>query len=164
MFMVTVLFGLPMLVGGAMIEPQPITIHALISYWGIMALIMPFACWPLFIFQLVLPTAGRNRLTAVLNVWFFGTTLAVAVIYWLSSLLSYDPSGQRVQFVNRLMPYMPKIGIAMGLYGLSMLVSCALWGVLASFVRPQVAVPGAAITGCVLFVVIYGCGWLLVHA
>jgi hypothetical protein len=161
MFAVAVLFGLPILVGGAMIKPQPISIRALISYWGVMALIMPFACWPLFIFQLTAPTAGRNRITAVLNVWFFGTTLGVSVIYWLSSLLSYDPSGRQVEFVHRVVPYMPKTGIAVGLFGLCMLVSCGLWGVLASIIRPQVTVAGAAITGCVLFILLYGGGWLL---
>src|ERR1051325_2092682 len=161
MLMVAVIFGLPMLIGGAMIEPQPISIHALISYWGVMALIMPFACWPLFIFQLAAPTAGRNRLTAVLNVWFFGTTLGVSVIYWLSSLLSYDASGMRVEFVHRFVPYMPKTGIAVGLYGFCMLVSCGLWGVLVPILRPQMTVAGAAITGCVLFILLYGGGWLL---
>jgi hypothetical protein len=161
---VALIFGLPMLIGGAMIEPHAISIRALMSYWGVMALIMPFACWPLFIFQLALPTVGRNRVSAVLNVWLIGTTLGVSAIYWLSSLLSYDPSGTQVDFVHRLVPYMPKTGIAVGLFGLCMLVSCGLWGVLASIIRSQVTVAGAAITGCVLFAVIYGCGWLLVHA
>jgi len=163
MFMVALLFGLPMLIGGAMIEPQPISISALTSYWAITATILPFGCWPLFVFQLARPTAGSSRLTAVLNVWVTGTTLAVAVIYWLSSVLSYEPSGTRVDLVHRFAPYLPKTGLAVGLFGLCMLVSCGLWGVFASFVRPQVTVAGAAITGCVLFVLIYCCGWLLVN-
>lgn len=49
----------------------------------------------------------------------------------------------------------------MGLFGLCMLVACGLWGIVAAMVRPEVTVAGAAITGCVFFVVIYGCGWVL---
>ena len=161
MLIVVMLFGLPMLIGGAMIEPHPISMRALISYWGVMAAIMPFACWPLFIIQLALPTVGRNRLIAVLNVWLIGTTLGVSTIYWLSSLLSFDPSGKQVDFAHRLVPYMPKTGIAVGLFGLCMLVSCGLWGVVASIIRPKVTVAGAALTGLVLFGIIYGAGWLL---
>jgi len=157
MIMVALLFGLPMFVGGAMTEPQPISISALMSYWAIMAIIFPFGCWPLFLFQIARPTAGKNRVTAVLNAWIIGTTLGVSVIYWLSSLLSYDPSGTRVEFAHRLVPYMPRVGMAVGLYGLCVLVS---WGIVAAFIRPQVTTVGAAITACVLFVVIYGCGWL----
>lgn len=162
MLAVVLIFCLPTLVGGAMIEPKPISINALATYWVIMGAIMPLGCWPLFVVQLVSPTAGRSRLTAVLNVWFVGTTLGVSAIYWLYSLLSYDPSGEQVDFAHRLVPYMPKTGIAVGLFGLCMLMSSGLWGVLASFVRPQVTVAGAMITGCVLFAAIYGCGWLFV--
>jgi hypothetical protein len=56
---------------------------------------------------------------------------------------------------------MPKIGIAVGVFGLSMLVSCGIWGVIAAIIRPQIAVAGAAITGGVLFVLVYGGGYLL---
>lgn len=145
-----------------MIEPQPISMSALVTYWAFMAVIMPFGGWPLFLVQLMSPTAGRNRLTAVLNVWFVGTTLGVSAVCWLYSLLSYDSSAMRVDFAHRLIPYMPKTGIAVGLFGLCALVSCGIWGIVASFVRPQMALAGAVITGCVLFAVIYGCGWLFV--
>src|SRR5690348_9472807 len=67
-------FGLPVLVAGAMIDPEPISLRALITYWGLMGAITPFAAWPLFLIQIASPPAGRNQLAAVVNVWFGGTT------------------------------------------------------------------------------------------
>lgn len=73
MLAVILVFGLPVLVAGAMIDPEPISVRALITYWGIMGAITPFAAWPLFLIQIASPPAGRSRLAAVVNVWFGGT-------------------------------------------------------------------------------------------
>lgn len=162
MFAVVLTFGLPMFVAGMMLDPSQFEVGSLISYWAIMAVLLPFAAWPLFLWQLVLPTAGFTRMMAVLNVALGGPTLAVAVIYWLSRLLGYRPDVLPVDPLNRMVRYDPKAGIAIGLFGLSMLVSCGLWGAVAPVLRPQVALRGALVTGCLLFTVVYCLGWALV--
>ena len=159
MVAVVVMFGLPMLFAGAMLDPQDLNIPGLVRYWAIMLVLLPFAAWPVLLTQLPLPTAGHSRLAAIFNVWFGGTTLAVCVIHWLAALLSYSPSGAQVDS-HRLIAYSPKIGIALGLFILSLLVSCGFWAVIAP-IRPQVAVAGALITGPVLFALVYCAGWLL---
>ncbi len=111
MFAVVVVFGLPMLIAGAMIDPMDLNIGSLIEYWAIMAVFLPFVGWPIFLAQLALPTAGRSRLAAVVNVWLGGTTVAVCVIYWLYALLSYSPSGSQIELSSRVVPYEPKTGI-----------------------------------------------------
>src|ERR1700720_2538279 len=161
MYMVAAAFGLSMLVAAAMLDAKAITIEGLISYWVIMAAIFPFVGWPILLAQVVMPSASRSRLGAVVSVWIGGTTIGVSVIYWLYALLGYNPSGSRVEWSNRLVPYMPKIGIAVGVFGLSMLIGFGLWGTIASIIRPQVALAGAVITGGVLFVLVYGGGFLL---
>ena len=161
MYAVATIFGTSMLVAAAMLDPKAIKIDGLISYWAIMAAIFPFVGWPLLLAQVVMPTAGRSRLGAVVSVWIGGTTVAVSLIYWLYALLGYNPSGSRVEWSNRLVPYMPKVGIAVGLFGLCMLCSGGIWGLIAAIIRPEMAVAGTAITGCVLFLIIYGAGWLL---
>jgi hypothetical protein len=161
MYAVAAVFGLSMLVAGAMLDAKPIKIDGLISYWAIMAAIFPFVGWPLLLAQVVMPTAGRNRLGAVVSVWLGGTTIGVAVIYWLYALLGYNPAGSRVELAHRLIPYQPKTGIAVGVFGLSMLIGFGLWGTIATIIRPQVALAGAVITGGVLFIVVYGGGYLL---
>ena len=161
MYAVAAVFGLSMLVAAAMLDSKAITINGLLTYWAILAAIFPFVGWPLLLAQVVMPTAGRSRLGAVVSVWIGGTTVAVSLIYWLYALLGYNPSGSRVEWSNRLVPYMPKVGIAVGLFGLCMLCSGGIWGLIAAIIRPEMAVAGTAITGCVLFLIIYGAGWLL---
>src|SRR5258708_19075010 len=155
MYAVAAIFGTSMLVAAAMLDQKEIKIDGLISYWAIRAAIFPLVGWPLLLAQVVMPSAGRSRLAAVVSVWLGGTTVAVSVIYWLYALLGYNPAGSRVEWSNRLVPYMPKIGIAVGVFGLSMLIGFGLWGTIASIIRPQVALAGAAMTGGILFVIVY---------
>src|SRR5438874_4599189 len=118
MVAVVVMFGLPMLFAGAMLDPQDLNVPSLVRYWAIMLVLLPFAAWPVLLTQLALPTAGRSRFAAIVNVWFGGTTLAVCVIHWFAGLLSYNPSGPQVDS-HRLIGYSPKIGIALGLFCLT---------------------------------------------
>src|SRR4051794_31787567 len=157
MFAVTIIFGLPMLFAGAMLDPQDLNPPSLVRYWAIMLVLLPIAAWPVLLTQLALPTAGRSRLAAIFNVWIGGTTLTVCVIHWFAALLSYTPSGPQVD-LHRLIGYSPKIGIALGLFVLSLLVSCGFWAIVAPL-RPQLALSGALITGPVLFALVYSAGW-----
>src|SRR5947208_39792 len=125
MFGVALVFGLPMLIAGGMTNPEGLRLGGLITYAVIMLILMPFGGgWLLLATQLVMPTAGRTRLGAVLSTWVGGTLLGVAVIYWISSVLSYDPSGSRVDWsAHLLIPYMPRVGIALGLFMLCQLIA-----------------------------------------
>jgi hypothetical protein len=163
MYGVAVVFGLPLLLAGAMIDPAGLHLWGLIGYTGIMLVLMPFAGWPLLLTQFVLPTAGHSRLGAVASLWFGGTLTAVAAISWLHSVLGYPSAGAAVDPMGHLLiPYAPRAGLAIGLLALCMLISSAVWGTISPILRPDVAIKGALITGCVLFAVVYVAGYLLV--
>jgi hypothetical protein len=92
-----------------------------------------------------------------------GTLTAVAVIFWLYSVLGYPPAGVTIDPRGHvLIPFMPRAGLAIGLLGLSMFVSCGVWGTMSPVLRRDIAVKGALISGCALFLVLYGAGWVLV--
>lgn len=163
MYAITAIFGVPLLVAGAMIDPQGLHLSGLIMYAAIMLVVMPFLGWQLLATEFVFPSAGRTRLGAVIGLWIGGTLVAVAAISFIASALSYprpsvaiDPSG------HMLIPFEPRAGLAIGLFALCMLVSTGVWGAAASILRPEVAISGALISGCVLFLVVYG-GRLAAH-
>jgi hypothetical protein len=82
MFGVALVFGLPMLIAGGMINPEGLRLGGLITYAVIMLILMPFGGgWLLLATQLVVLTAGRTRLGAVLSTWVGGTLLGVTVIF-----------------------------------------------------------------------------------
>jgi len=163
MYVVALVFGLPLLIAGAMIDREGLHLRGLITYTGIMLVLMPISGWFLFASQLVLPTAGRSRPIAMLNLWIGGSLTAVAVLYWLCALMGYPPAGALIDpSGHRLVPFMPRAGVAIGLFCLSMLVSCGCWGAISPILRPQVAISGALISGFGLFLVLYTVGWALV--
>jgi hypothetical protein len=163
-FAVAAIFGVPMLIAGTMTNPEGLHLLGLVNYTLVMLMLMPFGGgWLLLVTQLVVPTAGRTRLGAVFNTWVGGTLLAVAVIFWLASLLSYDPSGLRVDWsAHVLIPYMPKTGIAVGLFFLCMLVSSGIVGAISPILRPETAIGSALVGGIALFTLLYAAGWFLV--
>jgi hypothetical protein len=82
----------------------------------------------------------------VLNTWIGGTLVAVAVIFWLASLMSYDPSGLRVDWsAHLLIPYMPRFGIALGLFALCQLIGWGLVGAISPLLRPETAISSGVI-------------------
>jgi hypothetical protein len=160
---VTPVFGLPMLVAGAMIDPQGLHLWGLVSFTGIMLILLPIGAWYLFAAQLVVPTAGRSRLGAVFNLWIGGTLVGVAVICWIWEAMGYPRPDARVDAsAHMLIPFMPRAGLALGLFCLLMLVSSGVVGAVAPILRPEVASVAALIGGAVLFAVVYGAGWALV--
>ena len=164
MYAVAAVFGAPLLIAGTMTNPEGLHLGGLIAYTLVMLILMPFGGgWLILITQLVLPTAGRSRLAAVLNTWIGGTLLGVAVISWMASVMNYSPNGSRVDWsAHRLIPYMPKTGIAVGLFCLCMLVSSGVVGAVAPILRPETAISSAVIGGTVLFILLYAAGWFLV--
>jgi hypothetical protein len=163
-FAVAAVFGVPLLIAGTMTNPEGLHLIGLVKYALIMLILVPFGGgWLLLVTQLVVPTAGRTRLAAVINTWIGGTLLAVAVIFWLASLLSYDPSGLRVDRpAHVLIPYLPKTGIALGLFTLCQLVAWGVVGVISPILRPETAIGSALTGGTALFILVYAAGWFLV--
>jgi len=160
---IAAIFGVPLLIAGAMIDPQGLHLGGLLTHTAIMLVLMPFGGWFLFASQLVLPTAGGSRLGAVIGLWLVGTLTAVAVIFWLYSVLGYPRPDARIDPTGHmLIPFAPRAGLAIGLFCLSMLVSSGVWGAIAPVLRPRVAISGALISGCALFAIVYGGGWVLV--
>jgi hypothetical protein len=164
MYAITAIFGLPLLVAAGMIDPNGLHLRGLLNYTAIMLVLMPFAGgWQLLVTQLIVPTAGRSRLAAVVNLWLGGTFVAVAAIWFILSVLSYPRPDARIDPTGHLLvPYAPKTGLAIGLFALCMLLSSGCWGAIAPILRPQVALSGALISGCVFFGIVYAGGWLLV--
>lgn len=165
MFGVTIVFGVPMLIAGTMISPEGLHFWGLVSYAGIMLVLMPFAGgWQLLAAQLVVPTAGRSRLGAVFNLWIGGTFTAVAVISWVASVLSFPRPGAPIDAAaHALVPFMPRAGLAIGLFCLSMLVSSGVVGAIAPILLRATAISSAIVGGVVLFGLVLGAGWLLVY-
>ena len=58
---------------------------------------------------------------------------------------------------------MPRAGLAIGLFCLSMLVSSGVVGAIAPILRRETAINSAVVGGVVLFGLVYGAGWLLVY-
>src|SRR5271156_24989 len=116
MYVIVPIFGLPLLIAGAMIDPQGLHLGGLITYAAIMLVAMPFLGWQLLAAEFVFPSAGRTRLGAVIGLWIGGTLVAVAAISFIASALSYprpgvaiDPNG------HTLVPFAPRAGLAIGL-------------------------------------------------
>jgi hypothetical protein len=163
-FAVAAIFGLPLFISGAMVMPEGLHLGGLITYTLIMLVLMPFGGgWLVLATQFALPTAGRTRLGAVLNTWIGGTLLAVAVTFWLASVVSYDPSGSRIDWsAHVLIPYMPRTGIALGLFMFCQLVAWGVVGAIAPILRPETAISSAVVAGITLFILLYAAGWFLV--
>lgn len=164
MYAIAAIFGVPLLISGTMVNPEGLHLIGLINYTLIMLVLMPFGGGlPLLITQLILPTAGRTRLASVISTWVGGTLIGVAVIFWIASVLSYNPNVARVDWsAHMLIPFHPKTGIALGLFTLCQLIAWGLVGAISPILHPETAIRGAVTAGTVLFGFLYGAGWLLV--
>ena len=68
MYAVAAVFGVPLLIAGTMTNPEGLHLIGLVNYTLVMLVLMLFGGgWQVLVTQLVLPTAGRTRLAAVLN-------------------------------------------------------------------------------------------------
>jgi hypothetical protein len=87
------------------------------------------------------------------------------VIYFLASAsasaFGYSRPDARID-AAALIPFEPRAGLAIGLFCLSMLVSCGVVGAAAPILRPEVAISSALIGSVVLFGLVYGTGWWLI--
>ena len=157
------LFGLPLLIAGAMISPTGIPLAGMVTYAIIVFIALPFLGWRTFLIEAIFPTPGQSRSKSLLSFWVSASVMVVAVLYFISSAGSYpSPETPIDAAAHLIIPFMPHLGLAIGLFFLSMLVSCGCWGAVAPILRPETALSGALITGLVLFAIVYGGGWLLI--
>jgi len=160
---IVLVIALPLLIAGAMIDPHGLHLGGLLAYTAIVFVALPFAAWGSFALVAAYPPAGEGRTRSVLGFWIGASVTATAVTSFIASAMSYPRPGAPIDPNGHvLIPYAPRSGLAIGLFALCMLVSCGCWGAIAPILRPEVAISGALITGCVLFVIVYGAGWLLI--
>jgi hypothetical protein len=156
-------YGTVMLVAAVMVDPGGLHLWGLLAYAAIMLILMPFAGWPILLQAAVYPPAGGSRIRSVLVTWIGGTLVGVSVIFWINSVLSYNPARARVDWRGHiLVPYWPHLGIALGLLGVCMLLVSGVIGAIAPVLRREVAIRAAVIGGTVLFALVYGAGCALV--
>jgi hypothetical protein len=55
----------------------------------------------------------------------------------------------------------PVAGFLLAAFVLCMFVSCGVWGAFAAILPREIAIRGAVVTGCLLFVVLAGLGFML---
>jgi hypothetical protein len=164
MTLIVLVFALPMFLAGAMISPEGIHFGGLLAFTAIVLIALPFVAWLSFLQAALFPTAGQSRTNSVVSLWVGGGLLAVAGLFFVISAVGYPSAGAIIdQTGHRLIPFAPRAGLAIGLFALCQLVGCGVWGALSPVLRVRTALFGAALTGCILFVVAYGGGWLLVH-
>lgn len=160
---IVVVFAPMMLLSGAMVNPEGLHLRGLLTCAAIMLIVMPFIGWPVLAQAAMFPPGGKSRSRSVLSTWIGGTLVGVSVIFWIASVLDYDPSGRRVDWSGHvLVPYWPRLGIALGLFGICMLVACGVVGAIAPLLGREFAIRTAGISGAGLFAVLYTVGWALV--
>jgi hypothetical protein len=159
---IVLIFGLPLLLAGAMIDPAGLHLGGLLAYTAITFVALPFVGWGSFLLVAAFPAAGESRSRSVLTFWLGGSVTATAVTSFIASAMSYPRPGARIDLIGHmLIPYAPRAGLAIGLLALCMLISTGVWGAISPILRPDVAIKGALICGCMLFTVTYVLGWFL---
>jgi hypothetical protein len=160
---VTFAFGAVMLIAGGMVNPEGLSSWELLAFAAVILIIIPIVGWPILLQAAIFPPAGESRSRSVLGTWIGGTLVGVSVIFWIASALSYNPSASRVDWSGHLIvPYWPRLGIALGLFGLCILVALGVVGAIAPILRREAAICAAVIGGTVLFAVVYAAGCVLV--
>jgi hypothetical protein len=146
-----------------MISPNGLHMAGLLAVAAVIFLVLPFAAWGSFALIAISPAAGQNRAPSVVSFWVAASLTATGVILFITSAMSYpraratiDPAG------HTLIPFMPRLGLAVGLFTLSMLVASGIVGAIAPILRREVAIRAAVVGGSVLFAVVYAAGRALV--
>jgi hypothetical protein len=160
---IVLVFAVPLFIAGAMIDPAGLHLGGLLAYTAIVFVALPFLGWGSFLVVLASPSAGESRGRSLLAFWIGASVTATAVISFIAAAMSYPRPGARIDPTGHvLIPFMPRAGIALGLFALSMLVACGVVGAIAPVLRREVAIRTALVGGTVLFGVVYAAGRLLV--
>jgi hypothetical protein len=150
---VLLIFGLPMILAALLISPS--SLHNLIRgvpLYMVMGLVLPFVAWPIFVKELVVPTAAATRLAAVIGLWVVCTVMVAAVFNLLMAMGDYSPVRPGPN---------PTAGFLLAGFTVSMFVSSGVWGAVAPILPPKVALGGALTTGTLLFLAVATLGFLV---
>jgi hypothetical protein len=146
-----------------MISPNGLHLAGLLAVAAVIFLILPFAGLSSFVLVGVFSPAGENRIRSMLRFWIAAGLTATGVLSFIASAMSYPRPGVIIDAGGHtLIPFMPRLGIAVGLFALSMLVASGVVGAIAPVLRPVVAIRSALIGGIALFALVYAAGCVLV--
>jgi hypothetical protein len=153
MYAGVLIFAVPMILAAVLISPS--ALHNLIHgalFYAIVGLALPIVGWRTFLVVFALPPSGTSRVAAVLSTWLGGTVMVSAVFILLMAVGDYSPARPGPS---------PTAGFLLAGFVLCMFVSCGVWGAFAAILRPEIAICGAVVTGCLLFVAVAGLGFML---
>jgi hypothetical protein len=150
---IILIFAVPMVIAALLISPTAFhtLIHGLPLY-AVFGILLPIAGWRTFLIEFALPRAADTRLAAVLRVWVVGTVMVAALFNLLMAVLDYSPARPGPN---------PTAGFLLAEFVVCMFVSCGVWGALVPILPHEVAIPGALVTGALLFVVVVTLGFLV---
>jgi hypothetical protein len=150
---VLLIFGLPMIVAAVLISPSALhnLVHGVLFY-AILALLLTFAGWQIFLTVFAFPPSGTGRVAAVLNLWVGGTVMVAAVINLAIAVLDYSPMRPGPN---------PTAGFLLAGFVLCMFVSSGIWGAFAAIIPRDLAIRGAMATGALLFIAVATLGFLV---
>ena len=148
---IILIFAVPMVIAAALISRSALhnLTHGLLFY-AIVGLGLPIVGWQTFLAVFAFPPSGTSRIAAVLNIWLGGTVMVAAIFNLLMAVLDYSPARPGPN---------PTAGFLLAGFVVCMFVSCGVWGALVPILSREVAIPGALVTGALLFVVIMTLGF-----
>src|SRR3954467_13136762 len=114
MSVAVLVFGLPFVVAAVMLSPPGLdyVLRGTVPYTGISLVLMPFACWPVFLAQ---GLTGQGRFRGLVSFWIGGAVLGTAAITFFAAVLDYSPSGSGFDRAGHLLiPYSPQTGLLLG--------------------------------------------------
>src|SRR5271167_1566852 len=85
MYVIAAIFGIPLLVAGAMIDPQGLHLGGLVRYAAIVFVALPFVGWGSFVLVALYPQTGQSRSRSLLTFWIGASVTATAVISFIAS-------------------------------------------------------------------------------
>jgi hypothetical protein len=153
MSVVCLIFGVPMILAAVLISPSALhnLVHG-VAFYAVIGLALPFIGWRTFLAVFAFPPSGNGRVAAVLTTWVGGAVLVAAVFNLVMAVADYSPAKPGPN---------PTVGFLLAGFTICMLVSCGVWGAVASVLPPKVAVGGALMTGALLFLAVATLGFLV---
>lgn len=93
MMAITLIFGLPLLLAGAMLSRTDVRLAGLVSCVLLAFVALPFIAWRSFLIGAVFPPPGESRSGSLVRFWVGASLLVVAVMFFIGAVLDYPPAG-----------------------------------------------------------------------
>lgn len=152
--MVVLIFAIPLFIAAMMISPTGMSVWGVSLLIGLVLVASPVLAWPSFLIQGIFPPGGQSRVMAILSLWLGGALVLTGLACFIVEAGDYRPTTSVDASAHWLVPYSPQAGLRLGLFVICMLVSSGFWGAFARILPPAVAMGGAVVTGCMLFLMI----------